>query len=201
MDDSGFEEDQVQLLAELSAQALLHQPAPAAGDQLQLLLERLLEAPVPAASAAYLYGYTLCIGETLRYLAEREGLAGDHPVVCGVRDHMLAEYGRMVRHLSQTEVKPGPAGGLAPPPPPPAPSGDARHRVTAAGAGPPPNSGDGAVASGDEPVDSGDEPVNSGDVGRLDCGDAAVDCGGAGGPEAPLWDGLPAPVPQQLRDL
>ncbi|KAF0308148.1 hypothetical protein FJT64_020626 [Amphibalanus amphitrite] len=159
MDDSGFEEDQVQLLAELSAQALLHQPAPAAGDQLQLLLERLLEAPVPAASAAYLYGYTLCIGETLRYLAERE--AWPATTRCG----------------------------------------DARHRVTAAGAGPPPNSGDGAVASGDEPVDSGDEPVNSGDVGRLDCGDAAVDCGGAGGPEAPLWDGLPAPVPQQLRDL
>ena len=31
MNDSGFEEDQVQLLADLTSQALLHQPASAGG--------------------------------------------------------------------------------------------------------------------------------------------------------------------------
>jgi len=100
MDDSGFEEDHVQLLAELTSQALLHQPSAPGADPVDVLEQlRSASLAVPPAAAAYLYGFTVCVAETVLYLTTQEQLPGDHPLVVGVCSHLMAEYARVVAQL------------------------------------------------------------------------------------------------------
>ncbi|XP_037080482.1 uncharacterized protein LOC119101296 [Pollicipes pollicipes] len=150
MNDSGFEEDQAQLLADLTSQALIHQPAAAGVDPLETL-ERLAAAAaassdVPPSSAAFLYGFTLCIGETVRYLTEEERLPADHPLVLGVCSHLLAEYARLLEQLCP------PAGKTLEPAPGALPAARAGPDDLASGAGPPgPTSGVGPPSDNPRP--------------------------------------------------
>ncbi|XP_066996736.1 uncharacterized protein [Anabrus simplex] len=60
------------------------------------------DVPLVESDAHLLAGYTDCMDEAIRYLVEEEQYSVEHPVVQGLRQHLMSQQERILQEASRS---------------------------------------------------------------------------------------------------